>query len=273
MPRRVFASGLVTGTGQLPGRLRSLLSIKAVAVRYHIYADESRQCKDRFMVLGGLIAEASDVPRFEATMAEFRQETKMFGELKWSKVTDKKSKEYQLFVEYFFTLLDADTLRFHCVVLDNHQINHRKFNQGDKELGFYKFYYQLLLHCFGKKYCGHGEDDHFVLHLDHRTTHYKLGTLKKVLNNGMKKDFQIDSQPFRSIEPKNSKESELIQINDIVLGAIGFQKNDYDLRPNTRQSKKDLAALIAKKAGITNLKGDTPRKSNRFTIWNFVLRK
>ena len=73
-------------------------------MRYHIYADESRQCQDRFMVLGGIIVEADDVPGFEGMMAKFRHETKMSAELKWTKVTNQKFHEYQLFLNIFFPL-------------------------------------------------------------------------------------------------------------------------------------------------------------------------
>ena len=37
-------------------------------------------------------------------------------------------------------------------------------------------------------------------------------------------------RPFKSIEPKNSKDSDIIQVNDIILGAIGFEKNGYLLK-------------------------------------------
>lgn len=240
---------------------------------YRIFADESRQSKDRFMVLGGLIVEQSALPEIEATIKKFRTETGMFAELKWTKVTNQKVAEYKRLVEYLFALLNTDILHFHCITIDNHQVDHRKFNKGNKELGFYKFYYQLLLHCFGKRYCDPERNDRFITHLDHRNTSYKIGTLKNVLNNGMSSKFAIATRPFVSIEPKNSKDSELIQINDIILGAIGFQKNSYDLLPHSRKAKKDLVALIAKEAGLRNLKEDTAWANRRFTIWNFKLQK
>ena len=34
---------------------------------YHIYCDESRQSKDRFMIIGGLIIDAPEIARFTAT--------------------------------------------------------------------------------------------------------------------------------------------------------------------------------------------------------------
>jgi hypothetical protein len=176
-------------------------------------------------------------------------------------------------VEYFFALNNTDKLHFHSIIVDNHQVDYKKFSKGNKEVGFYKFYYQLLLHCFGKRYCREGEDDRFVVHLDQRTSSYSLNTLRIILNRGMKKKYSVDSEPFVSVEPRDSKQSELIQINDIIVGAIGFQKNGYELLADTRRAKKELATYIAKEAGVANLKDDSPWGRDRFTIWNFYLRK
>jgi len=240
---------------------------------YHIYCDESRQSKDRYMVLGGLIIPATNVDIVNDTMEKFRKEQKMFSELKWTKVSNQKLKEYERFVEYFFALNNNDKLHFHCIIIDNHKVDHKKFNKGDKELGFYKFFYQLLLHCFGRRYCREGEDVRFITHMDYRQTKYKLGTLKKVLNSGMKKRFDIATEPFVSIEPRHSHDAELIQLNDIILGSIGFQKNGYDLLSGTRQAKVELAKYIAAQAGLKDLKGNTPWGESRFTLWNFKLQK
>jgi hypothetical protein len=240
---------------------------------YHIYCDESRQSQDRFMVIGGLIIDAPEIERFTATMRKFRDEQKMFAELKWTKVTDQKLPQYKRFVDYFFALNNTDVLHFHCIIVDNHQVDHHKFSKGDKELGFYKFYYQLLLHSFGKRYCREGEDDRFIVRLDERNSSYSLGTLKVVLNRGLNKKYKISTEPFVSIEPMNSKASELMQVNDIILGAIGSQKNGYDLLAGGRASKRELGQYIAAAAGLKDLKESTPWGRHRFTIWNFRLQK
>jgi len=57
---------------------------------YHIYCDESRQSKDRFMAIGGAIIPSDNVEQFNKTMQKYRNEQKMFSELKWSKVTNQK---------------------------------------------------------------------------------------------------------------------------------------------------------------------------------------
>lgn len=75
---------------------------------YHVYCDESRQSKDRFMVIGGTIIPSSNVGQFTQTMQKYRAEQRMFSELKWSKVTNQKLTEYKRFVEYFFALNNTD---------------------------------------------------------------------------------------------------------------------------------------------------------------------
>lgn len=239
---------------------------------YNIYCDESRQSKDRYMVLGGIIIPQHNIAEFNATMQNFRIEQNMHAELKWTKVSNQKVSEYKRFVDYFFALNNTDKLHFHSIVIDNHKVEHKRFSKGNKELGFYKFYYQLLLYSFGKIYCRNREDDRFIVILDYRNTTYSLNTLKVVLNRGMKKKFSNSTNPFVAIEPRDSKESEIIQINDIILGAIGFQKNGYHLLAHARQAKKDLANYIASEAGMDNLCKNSPWGKKRFTIWNFKLK-
>lgn len=225
------------------------------------------------MVIGGLIIDEEEMPKFHDTLLGFRRETGMFAELKWTKVSSLMLANYQRFVDYFFALNNTDFLHFHALIVDNHQTNHRKFSRGDRELGFYKFYYQLLLHSFGRRYSREGEDDRFIVHLDHRTSSYSLGTLKRVLNAGIAKRYSITSAPFVSIEPVDSKASELLQVADILLGAIGYQKNGYDLLAGGKESKKSLVRHICAKAGLPDLSTNTRWGANRFTLWNFRLKK
>jgi hypothetical protein len=240
---------------------------------FHIYCDESRQTKDRFMAIGGIIIPVDSIENFSNTIKKFREEQNMYAELKWTKVSSQKINEYKRFIDYFFALNNTDILRFHCIIIDNHQLNHRKFNKGDREIGFYKFYYQLLLHCFGKRYYSTGNNNRFIVNLDYRNSSYSLNTLKVILNRGLKKRYNIDTSPFVSIIPRDSKKSDIIQVADIILGAIGFQKNGYDLLSGSKTSKKELCEYIAQKAGLRVLGGDTPFYNQRFTIWNFQLKK
>lgn len=225
------------------------------------------------MVLGGLIIKEPELNRVSQALLDFRKETGMHAELKWTKVTNQFLPKYRRFIDYFFQLNTNDTLHFQSIIIDNHAVDHKKYNKGDKELSFYKFYYQLLLNCFGRTYGQLADSSKFIVHLDHRTSSYPLGALKVILNRGMRKKFGIISEPFRSIQPHDSKQFDLMQLNDLLIGAIGFQKNGYDLLPDTRKAKIELAAYIAEQAGLTDLKDDTLYRQTKFKIWNFKLKK
>lgn len=237
-----------------------------------VYCDESRQCAEHFMVLGGIIIPADNLDSFNASMQQFRTEQRMFAELKWSKVSNGKLAEYKAFVDYFFSLNTTRKAHFHALIVDTHKLNHTAFNMGDREMGFYKFFYQLLLHRFGKRYCENNPDARFHLVMDYRTSSYPLQQLRTILNNGLKSRHGIATRPFLTIEPRDSKLSEVLQINDIILGAVGFQKNGLDVLPGSRQAKKDLATYIAKKAHLYDLRDTTPFHQRNFTIWNMQLK-
>lgn len=239
---------------------------------YHIYCDESRQTQDRFMLLGGLILLASDENDMAERFRSFRQEREMYAELKWTKVSGQKLTEYQAFVDIFFDVWEQGRTHFHAMALDTQKINHRKYNKGDAELGFYKFYYQLLLRRFGDWYYDNKEEQRFIVYLDYRTTKYKLGALQLILNRGMQKEYKARTKPFVSIEPLDSHHSEMIQLTDVLMGAIGFQKNGYHLRTETKEAKKLLAAYIAERAGLPNLQDGTGNEPHGFSLWDFRLR-
>jgi hypothetical protein len=190
----------------------------------HIYCDESRQTKERFMVLGGIMARAASIERIENTMRLFRTKHNMFAELKWTKVSNQKVEEYKSFVNLFFALNNSDIVQFHSIIIDNHQVDHRHFSHGDRELGFYKFYYQLLIHSFGRTHLQQ-PNTRFHVYLDYRNSSYSLNDLKLFLNQGMrKKGAQTD--PFVTVEPRDSKTCEVMQIKVNIYLAHTRSRSD-----------------------------------------------
>lgn len=240
---------------------------------FHIYGDESRQTKERFMVLGGIILDQRYLERFNQTMANFRQEFGMNSELKWQKVSRQKLDAYKAFIDYFFALNNNDLAHFHAMLIDNHKLDHRKFSSGNKEVGFYKMYYQLLLHSFGRRYHSKQGKERFIVILDYRNTSYRLSDLKVILNRGIRKRYGADYDPFVSVEARDSKKSEVLQINDLLVGAVGYQANELHKVAGANPAKIALAEMIAEEAGLENLSANTPYHQKRFTLWNFRLKK
>lgn len=239
---------------------------------YHVYCDESRQTNERFMVLGGILVTGQGVEGIEKQIMQCRDDTKMHAELKWGKVGDAKLEEYRAFVDLFFALNKSDHAHFHSMCIDTWKLNHKLYNEGDRETGFYKFYYQLLLHSFGGKYLRGSDDTKLLLYLDRRNTSYKLSKLKEVLNRGIEKTYKVKNQPFVTVEARDSKSSNLLQLADILMGAVGFQKNGYHRQPGAKKSKVSLAEHIAAKVGVDSLANFPQQSGRRFTVWNFRLK-
>lgn len=239
---------------------------------HHIFCDESRQTSERFMVLGGIIIARSNVAPFNRTMQAYRKKFNMTSELKWNKVKRQKLDEYKGFVDYFFALLNNDKIHFKCMIVDNHAMDHRKYNEKSKEIGFQKMYYQMLLHCFGIKYYKEFGCEKFFLYPDQRHSKSRLEDLRTFLNRGIRKH-GISTNPFVHIEAVDSKKSEIMQINDIILGAVGYHKNGVHLLSDASEGKKELAQHILNHTGYKNITDNTPYNIHRFTIWNFRLRK
>lgn len=237
--------------------------------KIYIYADESAQDGQKFMLLGGIAVKGAYLKEFEKEIDQLRVSTNMSKELKWSKVTNQKVEEYRQFIELFFRWNDAGNVTFHCMILETAKISYPQFG-GSYELGFYKFFYQLLLHTFGKKY---GQNNDLYVFLDQRQTGYALDDLRRILNNGMKSRYGIDRRPFRLVEFADSKKSGSVQIADIVLGSLGFHKNEFHLRPDAKPSKKELSEFVMQTAQLRDGLPNTPFSRSRFTVWNFALKE
>ena len=234
----------------------------------HVYCDESRQMAERYMVIGGLIIDREYEAQVAAKMTEFRRANGMNAELKWTKVSDQKLAQYKELVDLFFSV--SECLHFKSIVVDTHEIDNRRYNRNDAELGFYKLMYQFLLHSFGSYL---RPEDRCVIFLDQRTTsHYKLSTLCAILNNGLHKKHPYLRGPVRNIQAIDSRCCEFVQIADVLMGAIGYCMNEMHLRASAKGAKVALAKHIAQCAGLTNLQQPTPRTQRHFAIWHFHFR-
>lgn len=232
-----------------------------------VYADES--CKDnhKYLILGGMCVKYEYLNEITSKLQKVRLKHSTFGEVKWGKVSKNKYEFYEEYVNVFFDLCSKDLVHFHFLSVDTSTFNNRIYNEGCSELGFDKLIYQLLLHKFGAKY---GRDNKIQVYLDERTTKNNPNCMTEILNAGLKKKLQISSNPFTRITFQNSKTSEILQVNDLVIGAIGFRKNKRHLNDESSEHKKAFSELIAKKAH----KLESPIKMSskdaiKFTSWDF----
>lgn len=234
-----------------------------------LFCDESSQSNARFMVIGGVITPFENVEIISEHINQKKSDLGLNSEVKWTKITNQKQREYQELTNYFFSLCNNDKLHFKCIIIDNHRIDNRQYNAGNRELGFFKFYYQLLLHSFGRWY-----SDECELHvlLDQKSTNQSLDDFREILNNGIASRYSISSRPYKQVEFRDSKLTPILQLNDLVIGAIAHRKNGLHNLSECRESKKLISQQVIEMAGVAEDLRTTPKASKRFAIWNFSMR-
>src|SRR6476620_6034482 len=120
-------------------------------MRFDVYCDESypdlftakEKMHARYLMIGSLWLPTDMREALKEQISGARQKHSIWGEVKWTKTSPSSIPFLHEIIDIFIS--HGDNLRFRCIAVRADQINH-DFNDGDKELGFYKFYYQLLHH-------------------------------------------------------------------------------------------------------------------------------
>ena len=209
------------------------------------------------MLIGGLWVpwDAELTVRASLLKVRAKPEYQLRAEMKWTKVSRKMLPAYKDFVDVFF---EHASLSFKCIVLDKHILDYRAFHRGDKELGFYKFYFQLI-----SRHLVPG--NHYWLFTDelrNRKTD-RLETLQLTVNRWCMKTKGVE--PLRHVEPRRSHDDDLIQLTDILLGAIAYSWNEFD----TSEAKLSLITHIAQRLGWPTLRLATRPDAPKVNVWKW----
>lgn len=196
---------------------------------YNIYCDESCHLENdqsKVMVLGAIWCP-KDVKN--EVFTRIREIKVKYGfkpsfEIKWNKVSKARTDFYLELINYFF---DDDDLHFRgLVVPDKTLLNHDFFKQ-DHNTFYYKMYFDLLKVILSPH-------SGYNIYIDIKDTkgQEKVLELQKVLRNNQ---YDFHSQIIRKIQQVHSHEVELLQITDLLCGALsylhrGLQENDAKLK-------------------------------------------
>lgn len=165
-----------------------------------------------YMVIGSLWFPSDYRAQYKEQIHELRDQHRIGPEFKWNKVSPSKALFYIDLVKWFFS--QGDDLRFRCILVDHQQVNLGLYHDGDQELGFYKFYYQLLHHWIN-------ECNEYAIFCDFKSNRRRdrLHALRGCLRNANLFADVIGVQPVRSYE------SVLIQMVDVLSGAVAAKLN------------------------------------------------
>lgn len=224
-----------------------------------VYCDESRQEyfarageeAPGFTVIGSLWIKAENRQRYNAVIAEIREKHNFRHEFKWTKITPKTEAFFLELVRFFFAESEED-MRFRAIVLPAADLDAVTFCEGDKELMFYKFYYQVLHH-----WILDGNTYHVYVDMKTNRVHNRLRVLRDCLANSnllAKVEF---------VQALPSHEVNLLQLTDVLTGAVG-----RSFHQETKSTAK-LAVLGEIEAGLGHRITPTSREVKKFNLFRF----
>lgn len=223
---------------------------------YKIFCDESCHLhtdKSNIMVIGGVCCDNGQVEYMNRFIKYLKHKHNVKKELKWTKLHNMEKAFYKEVLEFFFSRTD---ISFNAqVVIDKSNLNHIKYNDGDADVFYYKMYYYTLLHFFKI-------DKKFNVFMDFKDT--KGGQRVKKLNEVIHNTFYGNIDVNYTII--NSKESQIMQLCDILIGAISY-KNRNDIEHKS-EIKNFIIKLIEDFRGIP-LAMSSPQWEHKFRIYKF----
>lgn len=227
-------------------------------MNFEVYCDEantdaltSTKARSQFLMIGSLWMPAEDRDSFKQDFKALREKHSVWGEVKWSKISPSRKQFYLELVDLF---LKSDGLRFRCIAVDRSQVD-LQFHENDGELGFYKFYYQLLHHWI------RGRNQYRVF-CDIKTNRdpSRLSVLAQCLTNAN------PISVVKDVQSLPSDESVPIQLCDILLGAASSKIGGT---LNRGSAKSELVERL--ELGLGRELVQTPRHVEKFNIFRIRL--
>lgn len=232
----------------------------------YIYCDESCHLEHdhaKAMLLGAVSCPEAEKDRIYSDIRAIKEKHGLSSwlEIKWTGVSASKLPFYLELIDYF---IGEPHLAFRAVVAkDKANLNHAKFNQGSHDLWYYKAYFYLL----GAMIEASQEYRIFIDIKDTRGGP-KVRKLQEVLCNN-KYDFK--REVIRSISQIRSHESEVLQLTDLLMGAVGYYHNGHYDRPAVSEAKKAVVDRLFSQYGKDIVYG-TARGAGKVDIflWKLV---
>jgi len=236
------------------------------------YCDESSFTASKYAAVSGIAIQSTRVSTVNAELAKLKASRgkREASEIKWEKINKHDLPLYDDAVKYFFSLLDANIIHYHVVICDFHAYDHRILNKGSKAKSVSKTYYQLLLYRCCRLY-----GDRAQLHVrpDTGDCTRELPAFLNALNSDARRRFSLREKPVLSINPTSSTLVNLMQLNDVILGAITFHRNGRHLKADASPHKSHLAENVRSGFGVPNFAINTPWEGRRATVWNWKEQK
>lgn len=229
-------------------------------MKYNVYCDESCHLQNDgndIMIIGGVFCQKHKVKKINKDIRKIKEKYNIINsEIKWHKVSNNKIDFYKELVEYFFS---NDELKFRCVIApEKKKLNLEKFSLTYDDW-YYRIYYLLLKEIVSV-------DDEYYIYMDIKDTNggKKVKKLREVLNNLL---YAFYNDVVKNIQLVRSDEIEIIQLSDVLIGAVSYVNRDLNKSDN---GKSEIINLIMEKTGQSLKFTTTPKVlHNKFDVFRW----
>jgi Protein of unknown function (DUF3800) len=222
-----------------------------MAKEYLIYCDESVEKGEFYSdFYGGVLVSSEDLYAIQQALAKCKLDLNFNGEVKWVKVTENYLDKYKALMDVFFDFIQLGKIKLR-IMFRQTAVSATNLSDYNKNHGYFILYYQFIKHAFGLRYSKHPQ---------------RLSpTFLRIFFDELP-DKQIKAELFknhiwalqslsiftesnirirrRDIGEVDSKDHDLLQCLDIVLGAMAFKLNNLNklIAPETgKRGKRTIA--------------------------------
>ena len=184
-------------------------------MEYNIYCDESCHLKSnnsKYMLIGAVYCPKIKVKKINEYISHLKENYNFSDkiELKWNKVDKKTEKLYLDIINYFF---NNDDLKFRVIIIDKTKLNHEKYNQTENDF-YHKAYYEMLKYIIVP-----GNSYNIYPDIKDTNSYYYHQVMLDYLRIKMS---DTNKKTIKKVQPIRSYESSILQINDILIGALSY---------------------------------------------------
>ena len=184
-------------------------------MEYNVYCDESCHLisnDSKYMLIGAVYCPKNKVKKVNEYIEHLKENYNISNkiELKWNKIDKKTEKLYLDIINYFF---NNDDLKFRVIVIDKTKLNHEKYNQTENEF-YHKAYYEMLKYIIIP-----GNSYNIYPDIKDTNSYYYHQIMLDYLRIKMQ---DTNKKTIRKVQPIRSYEAPILQINDILIGALSY---------------------------------------------------
>ena len=218
---------------------------------YNLYCDESTHLQGDgmpYMMISYVSCAYPQIKQHKKYIKLLRESHKFKGEIKWTDVSKSQYEFYADVIDYFF----ATDLMFRSVIVDKSKVDESRQDYTYNDF-YFRMYWQLLSHKMQPKAI-------YNIYLDVKDTNSQL-KVKKL------REILVNTGTIRNLQFIKSYESYLMQICDLIMGAINYHIRGLD----KVMAKNKLIERIESHSKIS-LQGSTPKSADKFNLFYINLK-